>query len=659
MLVNYRPEYRHEWGHKTYYTQLRLDPLGKDSADEMLTALLGDGAEIALLKRLIIEKTEGNPFFMEETVLVLLDEGALVRNGTTKLTRPMNQLKIPPTVQAILAARIDRLTPDQKDLLQTLAVIGTEFKLGLVGKVTAKPGPELEPILSELQLGEFIYEQPAFGDVEYIFKHALTHAVAYRSVLNERRRILHERIGVALESMYSESLDDHLAELAHHYARSGNPTKAVEYCLQALQYCAAQGSNGEAVAQFETGLEQLQKLPDDDRRAELELDLRNAAFDALILIKGYASREAERSSVRAIELCLRPGINPEKTWRALSGVFGLRLSRPHLRKACELGAELVARAEEQGRAELIVHAVNGLALARNDSGEFEIAAQHFERGWSLWDSIGRPVTDLMQQRAGLMTHPAFNRIVSGWNLWFLGYPDRALERIDVATALAKESGSKAALENVHYFAAYIYQLCREPQHTRQRAEAALVLATESGNVSGRAISEIYLGWADAMAGYLEDGVARIRQYLSEMKAGGSSLFEDRCLTLIVTALGRLGRFDEGLRTIEESLPFFESTGQRFYEAEVHRLKGELLLAQDASNAAPAVQCFRTALDISRRQKAKSWELRATTSLARLLDQQRRRDEARTMLLEIYNWFSEGFDTADLKDAKALLEDLSE
>jgi class 3 adenylate cyclase/tetratricopeptide (TPR) repeat protein len=659
MLVNYRPEYRHEWGHKTYYTQLRLDPLGKESADEMLTALLGDGPEIPPLKRLIIEKTEGNPFFMEETVLVLLDEGALVRNGTTKLTRPMNQLKIPPTVQAILAARIDRLTPDQKDLLQTLAVIGTEFKLGLVGKVTAKPGPELEPILSELQLGEFIYEQPAFGDVEYIFKHALTHAVAYRSVLNERRRILHERIGVALESMYSESLDDHLAELAHHYARSGNPTKAVEYCLQALQYCAAQGSNGEAVAQFETGLEQLQKLPDDDRRAELELDLRNAAFDALILIKGYASREAERSSVRAIELCLRPGINPEKTWRALSGVFGLRLSRPHLRKACELGAELVARAEEQGRAELIVHAVNGLALARNDSGEFEIAAQHFERGWSLWDSIGRPVTGLMQQRAGLMTHPAFNRIVSGWNLWFLGYPDRALERIDVATALAKESGSKAALENVHYFAAYIYQLCREPQHTRQRAEAALVLATESGNVSGRAISEIYLGWADAMAGDLEDGVARIRQYLSEMKAGGSSLFEDRCLTLIVTALGRLGRFDEGLRTIEESLPFFESTGQRFYEAEVHRLKGELLLAQDASNAAPAVQCFRTALDISRRQKAKSWELRATTSLARLLDQQRRRDEARTMLLEIYNWFSEGFDTADLKDAKALLEDLSE
>src|SRR5208282_4114337 len=161
------------------------------------------------LKRLIIEKTEGNPFFMEETVQVLLDEGALVRNGTVKLTKPLNELKIPPTVQAILAAGIDRLAPDHKDLLQTLAVIGTEFKLGLVRKVAANSEPELEPMLAELQLGEFIYEQPASGDIEYTFKHALTRDVAYNSVLNERRRRLHGRIGPALESMYTDNLDDH------------------------------------------------------------------------------------------------------------------------------------------------------------------------------------------------------------------------------------------------------------------------------------------------------------------------------------------------------------------------------------------------------------------------------------------------------------------
>ena len=261
----------------------------------MLTALLGDEPELAPLKRIIIEKTEGNPFFMEETVQVLLDEGALVRNGTTRLTKPLRELKIPPTVQAILAARIDRLPPDQKDLLQTLAVIGMEFKLGLVRKVWEPPtisaiastnprrtttaltllreeadsgASDLDSMLSELQLGEFIYEQPAVGDIEYTFKHALTHDVAYNSVLNERRRLLHERIGSGLESVYRDNLSDHLAALTHHYARSGNSGKAVEYCLLAIQQSDERGSVIEAVALFETGLDLLQKLPDDDSRAE-------------------------------------------------------------------------------------------------------------------------------------------------------------------------------------------------------------------------------------------------------------------------------------------------------------------------------------------------------------------------------------------------------
>ena len=228
---------------------------------------------------------------MEETVQVLFDDGALTRNGNVKLTRPLRELKIPPTVQDILAARIDRLGPDQKDLLQTIAVIGTEFKLDLISKVAAKPGSELEPMLSDLQLGEFIYEQPVVGDVEYIFKHALTHDVAYRSVLNERRRMLHERIGAALESMYPESIDDHLAELVRHYARSANPRKGVEYCLRAVQQCVDRGSNAEAVAYFETGLEQLRKLPESGSRAELELDLRNAVDIALATTTGWLLQE--------------------------------------------------------------------------------------------------------------------------------------------------------------------------------------------------------------------------------------------------------------------------------------------------------------------------------------------------------------------------------
>ncbi len=667
LLVNYRPEYRHEWGSKTYYTQLRLDPLGKDSADEMLRALLGDGVELGPLKHLIAEKTEGNPFFMEEMVQVLLDEGALVRDGAAvRLTQPLGELKIPPTVQAILAARIDRLAPDHKDLLQTLAVIGTEFTLGLIRKVASKPGPELEPTLSELQLAEFIYEQPAVGDVEYTFKHALTHDVAYHSVLNDRRRLLHEQIGGALESTYAENIDDHITELAHHYARGASPDKAVRYCLRAVRQCADRGSYAEAVAQFENGLEQLRKLPDDDRRAELELDLRNAVFGALGDSKGYASHETEQSIERAMELCRRPGVNWGKTWWALYGIFFVQQLRPDVEKAKAITAELIARAEEHCSIGYLAEAENWFAYSMMVSGNFELADQVFERAWAHLETMVNPAAGLpskyadrtsqdwkMIQQGGTQQN---NRVISGWNLWFLGYPDRALERIAIATAIA-HTGSKSMLADIHGFATYIYELRREPEQMRARAESRLELAIESGMFTGRVLSEIYLGWADALAGDFEGGVARMQHHMLELKTSGSEYISDRYLTFVAIALGRMGRLDEALRTIDESFQFIERSGQRYYEAELHRLKGELLLGQNVSNTAQAEKLFRAAIEIARMQRAKSWELRATTSLSRLMRDTNRRDEARTMLSGIYDWFTEGFDTRDLKEAKALLQEL--
>jgi predicted ATPase len=229
LLVNYRPEYHHQWGSKTYYSQLRLDPLGKESAQELLTALMGDDESTLPLKRLIVECTEGNPFFMEEMVQALFEQGVLARNGAVKLVKRLNEIHVPPTVQAILASRIDRLPTGEKELLQTLAVLGREFSSRLIKHVARKSDGELERMLSALQLAEFIYEQPATGDVEYTFKHALTLEVGYNSVLVERRRLLHERAAQAIEALFSDRLEDHLAELAHHYDRSGNGRKAVEY----------------------------------------------------------------------------------------------------------------------------------------------------------------------------------------------------------------------------------------------------------------------------------------------------------------------------------------------------------------------------------------------------------------------------------------------
>ncbi|MFZ0677848.1 adenylate/guanylate cyclase domain-containing protein [Candidatus Binatus sp.] len=694
LLVNYRPEYRHEWGNKTYYTQLRLDPLGKERADEMLTALLGSEPELAPLKQLIVEKTEGNPFFMEETVQVLLDEGALVRNGTTKLTKPLRELKIPPTVQAILAARIDRLPPDQKDLLQTLAVIGMEFKLGLVRQVWRRPtisaiastnpeattmaltlsrkeadpgASELESMLSELQLGEFIYEQPAVGDLEYTFKHALTHDVAYNSVLNERRRLLHERIGSGLELVYRDNLGDHLAALTHHYAHSGNHEKAVGYCLLAIEQSQERGSFAEAVALFETGLDLLQKLPDDDSRADRELDLRILAHPALGDTKGLASPEYERSTERALALCQRPGIDWGKSWWVLFNIFFVQQMRPDVRSAGAIVSELMARAEEHGADGLLAEAGNWLAYTKMVGGDFEVAADAFDRTWTVLESITRPATGLMhkqvaqasqaQTQVQLLYTLENNRIISGWNLWFLGYPDRALERMNGATATDNRS-SKSMMGDLHGFASYICELRRETPPMRARAAARLAIATESGFFSGRALSEIYLGWADVLDGDLEGGIARMRAHMSQLKAGGSEYITDRGLSFVATALGRAGRFEEGLAALKEAFLFTDRTGQQYYQAELHRLKGELLLGHDKANAAAAEQSFHSALDISRKQRAKSWELRASTSLARLLRDLNRREEARPLLAEVYGSFTEGFDTADLRDARALLQELN-
>jgi predicted ATPase len=212
LLVNYRPEYSHRWSGKTYYMQLRLDPL--KSAEEILSALLGDLAELVPLKRRIIQTTEGNPFFLEEMVQELFEEGILHRNGVVKVTRSLSQVHVPRTVQGILASRIDRLPQSEKEFLQTVAVLGREFSLSLARQVTSKTDDELERTMANLQLREFIYEQPAFSEIEYTFKHALTQEVAYNSVLNERRRILHEHAGVAIEHLFSGRLEEHVDELA-------------------------------------------------------------------------------------------------------------------------------------------------------------------------------------------------------------------------------------------------------------------------------------------------------------------------------------------------------------------------------------------------------------------------------------------------------------
>jgi class 3 adenylate cyclase len=304
LMVNYRPEYRHDWGHRTHYTQLRLDPLGDEGAHAMLTALLGDGADLAALRRLVLERTQGNPFFIEEMVQVLFDKGVVVRDGiSVKVARPLSQVHIPTTVQGVLASRIDRLPSDEKQLLQTLAVIGREFPLPLVQRVAQVSEEALDEMLSHLQNADFINEEPAFPDIEYAFKHALTQEVAYNSLLAERRQLIDQQIAEAMEACYGERLSDHLKELALHYSRSGNALKAIEYLRLAGEQATSRSFLQEAIAQLEAALVLLPKLQDAAVRDQQELAIRIALMMPLNNINQMAAPTNQQNVSRARSLC--------------------------------------------------------------------------------------------------------------------------------------------------------------------------------------------------------------------------------------------------------------------------------------------------------------------------------------------------------------------
>jgi class 3 adenylate cyclase/predicted ATPase len=653
LLVNYRPEYSHKWSNKTYYTQLRLDPLGKESADEMLTALLGDGKDLIPLKRLIVGRSEGTPFFMEEIVQALFEDGVLERNGVVTLTKSMNAVKVPATVQGVLASRIDRLSADEKELLQILAVLGREFPFELVRRVTLKPDDDLNRMLRQLQLAEFIYEQPATGDVEYIFKHALTQEVAHDALLADRRKLVHERAGQALESMFAGQLDDHLDELAHHYSRSDNVGKAVEYLGRSGQQALQRSAYTDSIRSLNAGLELLQKLPDNPERIQGELLLQLALGRAFATVKGYAGPEVERAFTRARELCEQVE-SPNDLFVAVYGLWVMYLVRGELRKSREFAGQLQERAHRTDDPELLLYAQMALGVVAYWMVEFLLVREHHESATTLYDLERHPLTvGYVGIDPGVvcLTHAA-------WVMWQLGYPNQALQRSNEALALAQSLSHPFSQAQGEFFVGMLRQYRRDIAAVREIAERVIALSTEHGFIQFVADATALGGWAMAKQGYHEEGLARMREGLAACQAIGEELFRPYFLCLLAEAYLGTGRLADGLVIVKEAVVAAEEHEDRHFEAEIHRLKGELLLKQDDSNAAEAQRCFRKGIEIARRKSARSLELRATISLARLLASQGHRDEARTMLAEIYGWFTEGFDTADLKDAKALLEELN-
>jgi class 3 adenylate cyclase/predicted ATPase len=651
LLVNYRPEYSHQWNSKTYYTQLRLDPLGKESAQEMLTAMVGDGAEVRPLKRLIIEKTEGNPFFMEETVQVLLDEGSLVRDdGIMRLTKPLGELKIPPTVQGILAARIDRLSAESKDLLQALAVIGREFPMSLIRSVIAKSDDELNRLLNDLQLGEFIYEQPAVGEIEYSFKHALTQEVAYNSVLIERRKLLHERIGARLETLHASSLEDHLAELAHHYRRSDNVEKAVEYLGRAGKQAIGRSALQEAVDFLRSAIELLRRLPHTEERDRRELDLQMSLGESITVLRSWSAPEVLETFARARALSDAIEGHPRRA-EVLFGRWTVHLVRGELKAADELATEVLNLGHEEGQpgASQLGHFARG--NVHFHMGKFISARGELEKAILLLDS-----GEVRASWAGGISREVVSPSYLAWTMWQLGHAQQARRLAERSMEIGNALSQPFALAWAEYWNAVLFHFLRDLPGVQGSIDRVMALATEYGFAYFADIGLIFHGWVVAKNGgrgthLIQQGLNRYRE-----KSGGLDL--PYFLAMMAEAHTEEGAIEEASRELDAALSAQDESLECYYSAEIHRLRGNLALKRSSSNPLEAQESYRKAIEVARSQSGKSLELRATTSLARLLANQGHREEARGLLAEIYKWFTEGFDTADLKDAKALLDELN-
>lgn len=660
LLVNFRPEYRHAWRCKPYYTEIRLDPLGEAEARQLLRALLGDDAGLANLEPLILQQTEGNPFFIEEVVQDMV-EGQVLRGerGHYRLKQVPEKLHIPVTVQGVLAGRIDRLQPHEKALLQTLAVIGKVFPWSLLARVVDLPEDDTKTILARLQAAEFIYEQPAFPENLYSFKHALTQEVAYASLLNERRRALHERTAQAVEAQFSAQLDEHCSELAYHFSRSGNTPKAVEYLHRAGRQAIQRSADAEAVTHLTMALTFLATLPDGPDRARQELPLQITLGPAWMATRGFAAPEVERTYTQALALCHQLG-DTSQLFAALMGLRTFHTVRAELATARKLAEQLLDLARQERDPGLLVQAHRALGANLFYLGELAPAQVQLEQAMAIYDPLKHQAQAFVY---GL--EPGVQGLaLIAMNLWLLGYPDQASARAREALELARTPSHPSDSADALLAAAEVRLLRGDVQAAHELAQALISLSTDYGLPYGLACGTILSGCALTRQGRVSEGIALMNQGLVAYRATGAELMRSHFLTLLAEAYASAGQTGMGLATLSEAVAASEQAGECLYQAEIHRVKGELTLLERCWNgetdeaATQAEACFLGAIEKARHQGAQSLELRAAVALSRMWQRQGKRTEARTLLSESYGRFSEGFETADLREAGALLALLS-
>lgn len=652
MLVNYRPEYRHGWGAYPHYDELRLSPLADGGAREMLAGLLGDGlardGEMAELARLIERRTGGNPLFIEEITRALFEQGVLVRNGAVTLARSIGEARIPPTVEGILAARIDRLAPSAKEFLQRTAVLGREFSIGAAHAMAGdEHAPQkVEEMLAILQAADFIHEEFDGSEARYSFKHALTQEVAYNSILSERRKSLHRRAAEAIETISAERLDEHLAELAHHYRNAGDAAKAADYLSRAAEQAARRVAYAQAVDHLRAAIKLIENLPEGPERDRRELDLQSLLGECLIPLKSPASVEVKDAFDRARELSRRLG-DPDSLFWALFGLQFFYSLRHDLTTARELGERQLMMAERAGNAEMRAAACGALATTMLMLGEFATTLDLCERGLAaLAETKGGDQMPSIGNPGRLMLS------LAGSSLLILGYPARAIERSREALAAGAAAGPYSHAMALNYAGQLRIRLC-DFDRALEYADALIALAGDKGFPVWEAQAIYLRGSALIELGRAEEGLELLRASGAAYESTGAVAGIWRLDA--AEALGKLGRPAEGLELLDQVRETSARSGIGLIASGLSRVRAGLILRQGGTGAKDtAEKLLREALGIARGQGARLFELRAALELAKLLSEHGRHAEARAELTPVYAAFNDGFDFPYLYEARALL-----
>ncbi len=669
--------------------ELTLTGLSEAEVTTYLTRRFPESVLPTRLGQVLYHRTGGNPLFLTSMVQDLLSREVLLPGTDSRWEFHGTMVELerwtPESVRHVLARQRERLAPEEQWVLAAASLAGAEFSAAAVAAALETEATEVEDHCGRLAEQQQFLRLAGISEWpdgtragRYGFLHALYQEFWHERVSVGHQQQWHLRIGERKEAAYGRRTREIAAELAVHFEQGQDYRKAVRYLRQAGENALRRFAHQEAIHLIRKGLELLPTLPDTPERAQQELRLQLTLAAPLTAATGYTALEVESVHTRALELCRQIGETPQ-LFTALQGLCGFYLERAEIPKAREFAEQGLSLAQSVQDPIYLMWAHRMLGDVFYRLGEFALAREHLEQGIALYNAQAR-------RSSGVLDDPAVYCLsFTAYALWFLGYADQALQRSDEALTLAQEIARPFSVAFALDLVAVVHRSRREGRAAQERAEAAIALSREQGFPFFLTLGTILRAWALVEQGQVEEGIIQLREGMAAWRAMRTELSWPTFLAMLAEAYGKVGQVEEGLALLTEALATINRTGERYYEAELYRLKGALTLqsqtsprrvpgksqtSQDLSsevtNPQPPIpnpqteaeECFWKAIEIARRQQAKSLELRAVMSLARLWRQQDKKDEARQMLADIYDWFTEGFDTVDLQEAKALLAELA-